>query len=79
MTVENVSEFFKNAAPLQQAAQLEEEMFRLMSKENKRWHTDKIMSRFGRGILQAPCGAALDLMSKLMVKLWKEAKMQRKR
>ncbi len=50
-----------------------------MTQENKRWHTDKIVFRFGPEILKGPRKDALNMIAKEVVKLWKEAKMERKK
>ncbi|KAJ9137293.1 hypothetical protein NKR23_g9214 [Pleurostoma richardsiae] len=77
VTSGNVSLFFERAPPIALAIDVAEERFRIISQENKRWHTDKIMSQFGPEILSGKYKDALDLIAKLMVQLWKEAKMKR--
>jgi len=76
VTENNVREFFRRA-PTYEASREPDERFCLMSKENKRWHTDKILSRFGRQVLVGSRKGEIDLVTKLMVVLWKEAKITR--
>lgn len=71
---DNVRLFFRKAAPVHLSSEPEEELFRLMSLENKRWHTDKILSRFGQEALESSLADYINRTSKLMVQLWKEAK-----
>ncbi|KAK3305103.1 uncharacterized protein B0T15DRAFT_531334 [Chaetomium strumarium] len=71
--------FFLKAVPVYLADHQGDEMYRTICNENKRWHTDKIMSRFGPDILKVPYGDALNMIAKLMVQLRVEAKMERKR
>ncbi|KAK3937844.1 putative reticulocyte-binding protein 2 like protein a protein [Diplogelasinospora grovesii] len=75
----SVRQFFDKALPVHLSSTPGEERFRMISLENKRWHTDKILSRFGQDVLRhgKPCANALDLIAKLMVELRKEAKMRR--
>ncbi|KAK4233280.1 putative reticulocyte-binding protein 2 like protein a protein [Achaetomium macrosporum] len=75
----SVRSFFRKAVPVYLADHQGDEMYRTICDENKRWHTDKIMSRFGPDILKGPYGDALNMIAKLMVQLRVEAKMGRKR
>ena len=59
-------------------ADAKEERFRLISQENKRWHTDKIMSLFGSEIISGMYGAALSLIANLMIQLRQVAQKARK-
>ena len=54
-----------------------EEKYRIMSVENKRWHTDRIMYRFGSDVLADRHGASIFTTGRVVLELWKEAKMQR--
>ena len=54
-----------------------EARFRMMNIENKRWHTDKIMSRFGREVMVGEHKDALNTISRVVIELWKEAKTRR--
>ncbi|POR32060.1 hypothetical protein TPAR_07715 [Tolypocladium paradoxum] len=69
LSEDNVRLFFRKAAPVHLSSEPEEELFRLMSQENKRWHTDKIMSRFGREPLESSLADNINRTSKLLVQL----------
>lgn len=69
--------FFHKAVPVHLADHQGEEMYRTICNENKRWHTDKITSRFGPDILKGPYRDALNMIAKLMVEVRIEAKMKR--
>lgn len=71
----NVRQFFRQGPPAEQKSG--EARFRVMNVENKRWHTDKIMSRFGREVMVGEHKDALNTISRVVVELWKEAKAQR--
>ncbi|KAH7122039.1 hypothetical protein B0J13DRAFT_566871, partial [Dactylonectria estremocensis] len=77
LTNESVREFFKRMPSVASADTPSKETFRAMTQETKRWHTDKIQHRFGRDIFQSVYGDDIDIVTKLVVVLWKEAKMER--
>lgn len=74
---EVVREFFRRNPSVLLSSDKGEERFRLMSRETKRWHPDKLQCRFGREMLIGEYKADIDFISKLIVRLWKEAKMKR--
>jgi hypothetical protein len=74
----NVRQFYQKAVPTHLAQDPAEEMFRVISNENKRWHTDKLTSRFGSDIVKGEYRDALNMITKLMINLRTEAKIGRK-
>lgn len=75
----SVRQFFRETAFTYSSNDHAEELFQTMSKETKRWHSDKIQHRFGQDIFQSQYGKDIDMVTKLIVVLWKEAKMGRGR
>ena len=73
----SVRYFFRKAVPIHLADHQGEEMYRTVCNENKRWHTDKITSKFGPEILKGQYGDAMNMIAKLMVQMRTEAKMER--
>ena len=71
----NIRQFFRQGPQAQSMSG--EERFRMMNIENKRWHTDKIMSRFGREVMVGEHKDALNTISRVVIELWKEAKARR--
>ncbi|RSL90936.1 hypothetical protein CEP51_000465 [Fusarium floridanum] len=72
-----VRQFFRRTAFVHSSDDQAEEIFQVMTKETKRWHSDKIQHRFGKDIFQSQYGEDIDMVTKLIVVLWKEAKMGR--
>lgn len=72
-----VREFFRRMPSVASSDTPCKETFRAMTQETKRWHTDKIQHRFGRDIFQSVYGEDIDIVTKLVVVLWKEAKTER--
>ena len=71
VTESSVRDFFKRAAPV------EEDCFRLLTRELKRWHTDKLWSLVGKDAVLGPDRANIDLVTKTVVQLWKETKLSK--
>ncbi|RSL61335.1 hypothetical protein CEP53_005167 [Fusarium sp. AF-6] len=69
-----VRQFFRRTAFVHSSDDQAEEIFQVMTKETKRWHSDKIQHRFGKDIFQSQYGEDIDMVTKLIVVLWKEAK-----
>ena len=78
VTPANIKQFFSVAPPTPASATAGEERYRTISRENKRWHTDKIMSRFGISALDGPCKNALNITAKVVVELRQEAQRSRR-
>ncbi|KAI0847954.1 hypothetical protein F5Y00DRAFT_270867 [Daldinia vernicosa] len=72
----NVKQFFAKAPP-ESLVDSSEKRFKLMNAENKRWHTDKIMQRFGLGVLRGSAKPALDTIAKTLIELRQEAQRNR--
>lgn len=73
----SVRQFFRRTAFVYSFNNHAEELFQAMTKETKRWHSDKIQHRFGRDVFQSQYREDIDMVTKLIVVLWKEAKMGR--
>ncbi|EEU36701.1 uncharacterized protein NECHADRAFT_86508 [Fusarium vanettenii 77-13-4] len=73
----SVRQFFQKTAFVYSSNDHAEELFQTMTKETKRWHSDKIQHRFRRDIFQSKYREDIDMVTKLIVVLWKEAKMGR--
>ncbi len=76
VTESRIKAFFTYATPSELLGK--EEWYRLMSQESKKWHTDKVMSQFGRTVLEGPYGDALNTMAKTIVEMWKAASRSRR-
>ncbi|KAI0114905.1 hypothetical protein F4814DRAFT_297770 [Daldinia grandis] len=68
----NVRQFFAKAPP-ESLISSGKKRFRLINTENKRWHTDKIMQRFGPNVFHGPAKSALDTIAKTLIVLRQEA------
>lgn len=68
VTEASVQEFF------QRAPRTTEDRFLLFSQEAKRWHTDKLLSRFGNEFVNGAEKENIDLVTRVIVQRWKEAK-----
>lgn len=68
VTEASVREFF------QRGPRTSEDRFLLFSQEAKRWHTDKLLSRFGREFVDGSEKENIDLVTRVIVQRWKEAK-----
>jgi hypothetical protein len=64
----SIQEFF------QRAPGKTEDRFLLFSQEAKRWHTDKLLSRFGKEFVNGAEKENIDLVTRVIVQRWKEAK-----
>ncbi len=53
------------------------EWFSVMSTETKKWHTDKIMARFGPGAAVQQHKEALDLIARVVTAVWQDSKRNR--
>ncbi|KAH8168657.1 hypothetical protein LIA77_11921 [Sarocladium implicatum] len=72
VTASSVREFFRRAMPV------DEDRFRLLTRELKRWHTDKLLSLVGQDVVSGGDKARIDVVTKTIVQLWKEAKLSKK-
>ncbi|KAH9898918.1 hypothetical protein F4778DRAFT_782517 [Xylariomycetidae sp. FL2044] len=68
--------FFRDAPPRETVGSAEDN-FRLVSGENRRWHTDKVMQRFGPGVMDSDVKELLDVVAKTLVELRREAQKRR--
>ncbi|KAI1406715.1 hypothetical protein F4819DRAFT_5353 [Hypoxylon fuscum] len=76
VTEVNVKLFFMKAPP-EEMINSGEKHFNLINKEIKRWHTDKVMQRFGSGVVNGATKDALGTIAKVMVDLRQEARKNR--
>ncbi|KAI6092602.1 hypothetical protein F4821DRAFT_278838 [Hypoxylon rubiginosum] len=72
----NIKLFFEKAPPAD-LVDSGEKRLRLINAENKRWHTDKVMQRFGPDVINGTAKKALDIIAKVMVELRQEAQKKR--
>ncbi|KAI1098078.1 hypothetical protein F4804DRAFT_346640 [Jackrogersella minutella] len=72
----NVKLFFAKAPP-KELVDSGEKRFKLMSAENKRWHTDKVMQRFGPDVVNGAAKNALVIVATVVIKLRQEAQRER--
>ncbi|KAI0887293.1 uncharacterized protein GGS22DRAFT_107370 [Annulohypoxylon maeteangense] len=72
----NVKLFFAKAPP---AALVDsgDKRFKLINKENLRWHTDKVMQRFGSDVVKGDAKAPLGVVAKVVIELRQEARNRR--
>jgi hypothetical protein len=75
----NVTEFFSRGMVIPETPESGELRFKAISAENLRWHTDKVMSKFGSDIFESPYEPALNCIARILVGLWKEARESRRR
>lgn len=71
LTEAGVREFYRRGPPAS------EDRFRLFSQETKRWHTDKLLSRFGKMVFDGAAKEDLDLVTRVTLLRWKEARLGR--
>ncbi len=81
----NIKLFFRKALPVPPpeaaaaaAAAAAEERFQTINMESKRWHTDKIMSHFGREFAEGPFRPVLNTVAQVVVELRREANQNRR-
>ncbi|KAI0840424.1 hypothetical protein F5Y06DRAFT_262705 [Hypoxylon sp. FL0890] len=72
----NVKLFFAKAPP-EESVNSGDKRFKLINAENKRWHTDKVMQRFGPDAVNGDAKLALDIIAKVVVELRQEARKRR--
>ncbi|KAK3190638.1 hypothetical protein K4F52_003329 [Lecanicillium sp. MT-2017a] len=72
---ENIREFFSQGLQLEQISG--ESALQTMNLEDKRWHTDKIVSRFGCEILVGEHKDALNTITRAVIELWKQTKVRK--
>ncbi|KAL7626975.1 hypothetical protein AAE478_003750 [Parahypoxylon ruwenzoriense] len=74
----NIKTFFAKAPP-DELIDTGEKRLKLMNAENKRWHTDKIMQRFGPDVVSGATKRSLDNVARVVIKLRQEARAQKGR
>ncbi|KAI0380917.1 hypothetical protein F5Y04DRAFT_256275 [Hypomontagnella monticulosa] len=72
----NVKLFFAKAPP-EELRKSGENSFKFINKETKKWHTDKVMQRFGRDVASGDSKSALDTVAKVLIELRADAKLKR--
>ncbi|KAI0180150.1 hypothetical protein GGR52DRAFT_229632 [Hypoxylon sp. FL1284] len=72
----SVKLFFEKAPPTELMSS-GEKVFKLINAENKRWHTDKVMQRFGPDVVKGAAKPTLDLIAKVMIELRQETQKNR--
>ncbi|OTB20596.1 hypothetical protein K445DRAFT_313074 [Daldinia sp. EC12] len=72
----NVKLFFSKAPP-DWLVNTGEDRFKFINTENKRWHTDKVMQRFGSDVVHGPGREALNTVAMVMIELRREAQRNR--
>ncbi|KAI2630756.1 hypothetical protein GGR54DRAFT_168162 [Hypoxylon sp. NC1633] len=76
VTEASVKLFFERALPEDVVAS-GAERYKLINAENKKWHTDKIMQRFGPDAVTGTAKIALDIIAKVLIELRQEAQKKR--
>ncbi|KAI1096337.1 hypothetical protein F5B19DRAFT_435960 [Rostrohypoxylon terebratum] len=69
----NVKLFFAKAPPAD-LVDSGDKQFKLISKENMRWHTDKVMQRFGSDAVNGAAKSSLGIVAKVVIELRQEAR-----
>lgn len=69
----NVKLFFAKALPAD-LVDSGDKRFKLISKENMRWHTNKVMQRFGSDAVNGAAKSSLDIVAKVVIELRQEAR-----
>lgn len=77
ITEKNIRSFFNEAAKIYSPNQPNESLYQLLCRETKRWHTDKLLSRFGQEVFTSPYKSAVDVITKEVVAMWIKAKLER--
>ncbi|KAI1457657.1 hypothetical protein F4805DRAFT_427682 [Annulohypoxylon moriforme] len=72
----NVRLFFAKAPPAD-SVDPGDKRFKLISEENRRWHTDKMMQRFGSDVVNGAAKGPLSIVAKVMIELRQEARNER--
>ncbi|KAK6950055.1 hypothetical protein Daesc_008378 [Daldinia eschscholtzii] len=72
----NVKLFFAKAPP-DKLVNTGENRFQFINTQNKRWHTDKVMQRFGSEVIHGPGRDALNTVAMVMIELRQEAQRNR--
>ncbi|KAI1769042.1 hypothetical protein GGR53DRAFT_274884 [Hypoxylon sp. FL1150] len=73
----NVKLFFEKAPP-DDLVNSGANRLKLINAENKRWHTDKMMQRFGPDVVNGAANTSLAIVAKVMVVLRQEAQKNRR-
>ncbi|KAI1143812.1 hypothetical protein F5Y05DRAFT_7049 [Hypoxylon sp. FL0543] len=73
----NVRLFFAKAAP-EESVNSPDKRFKFISAENKRWHTDKVMQRFGPDAVNGDAKVVLGIIAKVLIELRQDARKGRK-
>ncbi|KAI1375014.1 hypothetical protein F4677DRAFT_150970 [Hypoxylon crocopeplum] len=73
---DNIRLFFEKAPP-EQLVDSGEKCFKLISAENKRWHTDKMIQRFGQDVVNGAARSTLGTVAKIVIELRQEAQANR--
>ncbi|KAI1393688.1 uncharacterized protein F4822DRAFT_20828 [Hypoxylon trugodes] len=76
VTEANVRLFFAKAPPAD-FVDSGEKRFKFINAENKRWHTDKVIQRFGRELVEGDAKTTLDIIAKVVIELRQEAQRER--
>ncbi|KAI1212872.1 uncharacterized protein F4807DRAFT_302793 [Annulohypoxylon truncatum] len=74
----NVKLFFAKAPPAD-SVDSGDKRFKLISEENMRWHTDKMMQRFGPDVVNGAAKGPLGIIAKVVIELRQEARRGRGR
>ncbi|KAI0131650.1 hypothetical protein F4776DRAFT_152567 [Hypoxylon sp. NC0597] len=72
----NVRLFFAKAPP-EELVKTGDKRLKLINAENMRWHTDKVMQRFGPDAVDGAAKGVLGIIAKVMIKLRQEAQKER--
>ncbi|XXH05022.1 hypothetical protein Hte_011446 [Hypoxylon texense] len=72
----SVKLFFKKAPP-EELVSSGEDQLKLVNVEIRRWHTDKVMQRFGPDVVKGTAKTALAIIAKVMIELRQEAQEKR--
>ena len=78
MTAQGIREFFQKGLPVEAAASPQEERYRIMVQESKRWHTDKLYHRFGRELCTGEMREVLNTVTRVVLEEYMRAKMNRR-
>ncbi|KAI8963927.1 hypothetical protein F5Y11DRAFT_317866 [Daldinia sp. FL1419] len=73
----NIKLFFAKAPP-EPLVDSGEKRYKFINAENMRWHTDKVMQRFGQDVVYGPSRTALNTVAKVMIELRQEAQKTRR-
>ncbi|OTB08023.1 hypothetical protein M426DRAFT_217949 [Hypoxylon sp. CI-4A] len=72
----NVNLFFSKAPP-ETLVDTGDRRFKFISAQNKRWHTDKVMQRFGQEVANGAAKSALGVVANVLVELRQKARKER--